>query len=418
MADQPAAAEMLRIGLITGEYPPLQGGVGAFTQELARHLHALGHEIHVITKRAARPAPPSAEGLGERPVARPSWRSLNDPLELPYGWLHPRARRWGWSDVGMMAELALRYDLDVVNIQYQAAAYNMRSAAINLAARRLRGLATVVTTFHDLRVPYLFPKAGGLRQAAVRWLATGGHGVIVTNRPDYEEVLSWGLAEPTVRQIPIGSNIPTTTVLPEAVAVVRRRLGLRPADALLGYFGFLNESKGADLLVQALAQLPPHVHLVFIGGRTGDSDQANNQAFLEQLDGLIERLGLGERIHWSGYLDDSAVSEHLQASELMVLPYRDGVSLRRGTLMAALAHGQPVVSTTPNGPVPELAHGENIWLVPPGDVGGLASALHRLLDDHPLRDRLGAGALATAPLFSWERIAADTATFYTYLRHR
>jgi polysaccharide biosynthesis protein PslF len=210
-------------------------------------------------------------------------------------------------------------------------------------------------------------------------------------------VLSWGLAEPTVRQIPIGSNIPTTTVLPEAVAVVRRRLGLRPADALLGYFGFLNESKGADLLVQALAQLPPHVHLVFIGGRTGDSDQANNQAFLEQLDGLIERLGLGERVHWSGFLDDSAVSEHLQASDLMVLPYRDGVSLRRGTLMAALAHGRPVVSTTPNGPVPELAHGENIWLVPPGDVGGAGRRPHRLLDDHPLRDRLGAGALATAP---------------------
>ncbi|MDT8306815.1 MAG: glycosyltransferase family 4 protein [Anaerolineae bacterium] len=398
----------MRIGLITGEYPPMQGGVGAFTYELARQLHALGHEVHVFTSRAARPSPP--EGV------RVSWRTLNEPVEVPYGWLYPRARRWGWGDMGTIADIALRYELEVVNIQYQAAAYNMRSAAINLAPWRLRGLTTVVTTFHDLRVPYLFPRAGGLRTAAVRQLARGSHGVIVTNRPDYEQVLAWGMDAATVRRIPIGSNIARRDVSPDILATVRRQLGLRPIDQLAGYFGFLHESKGADLLLEALAALPETVHLVFIGGRTGDSDRANNEEFVAKLDRLIAELDLTERVHWTGFVEDAEVSAFLQASDVVVLPYRDGISLRRGTLMAALAHGRPVLSTLPEEPVAELGHGESVWLVPAGDSEALATALERLLADGALRAQLGAAAGETAEMFSWERIAAETAAFFSALR--
>jgi glycogen synthase len=39
----------MRIGLITGEYSPDQGGVGDFTRELGKALAALSHDVHVIT---------------------------------------------------------------------------------------------------------------------------------------------------------------------------------------------------------------------------------------------------------------------------------------------------------------------------------------------------------------------------------
>ncbi|MBU0702261.1 MAG: glycogen/starch synthase [Chloroflexi bacterium] len=42
----------MRIGLISGEYPPDQGGVGDFTRELARALADIGHEIHVIATQS------------------------------------------------------------------------------------------------------------------------------------------------------------------------------------------------------------------------------------------------------------------------------------------------------------------------------------------------------------------------------
>ena len=51
----------MKIGLITGEYPPQQGGVGDFTRELARALIAAGHEAQVITTAAG--GQPSAANL-------------------------------------------------------------------------------------------------------------------------------------------------------------------------------------------------------------------------------------------------------------------------------------------------------------------------------------------------------------------
>ena len=43
----------MRIGFVTGEYPPMQGGVGAFTRELARAMVKVGHEVYVHTKIGA-----------------------------------------------------------------------------------------------------------------------------------------------------------------------------------------------------------------------------------------------------------------------------------------------------------------------------------------------------------------------------
>ncbi|MDQ3700472.1 MAG: glycosyltransferase, partial [Chloroflexota bacterium] len=48
----------MRIGLVTGEYPPDVGGVGDHTHRLAHELAARGHAVHVVTsaRRGADPA--------------------------------------------------------------------------------------------------------------------------------------------------------------------------------------------------------------------------------------------------------------------------------------------------------------------------------------------------------------------------
>lgn len=414
---------VLKLGLVTGEYPPMEGGVGAFTQELARALAAAGHQIHIITDRRARPSA----------TPRRVW-DLLEPVDIGFATLHPHVRGWRWSSLATVVNVVERYELDLVNIQYQAAAYDMRSAAINFLPWRLKGLTKTAVTFHDLRVPYLFPKAGRLRQAAVTFMARQAHGVIVTNPQDYQSLIpnlqsldspfeDAGLRQnkspfpplpSSLCQIPIGSNIETYTPNHIEIAEIREKLGLTPADCLLGYFGFLNESKGADTLIRALARLGERVHLVFIGGQTGDSD-ATNQAFLQQLRGLIAELGLGERVHWTGFVPAARVSAHLHAADLMVMPYRDGVSLRRGTLMATLAHGRPLITTAPTILTPELVHGQNVWFVPTDDVPALVEAIQTVTADPTLRARLGEGAAQVAGLFSWEKIAAQTTAFFTKL---
>ena len=338
--------------------------MGAFTAELAKVLHRMGYTIHIITSRESRP-----------PDAPRALSSVGEPIDLGFAQLHPRINRWRWPSLAVITDIVLRYELDVVNIQYQPAAFNMNSAAINFLPWRLKNVVKTAVTFHDLRVPYLFPKAGRLRQAAVSFLARSADGVIATNPADYQvlvdifqrkgaEAQRWN----HIAQIAIGSNITVHPTNHIEIAEIRQSLGLDSHDVLLGYFGFLNESKGADTLIEALAQLDGRFHLVFIGGQTGASDSANNQAFLDGLRAQIAAQGLAERVHWTGFLSDARVSAHLRAADMLVMPYRDGASLRRGTLMAALAHGRPLITTTPTAITPQLIAGENCCLVPVGDV--------------------------------------------------
>ncbi|NJM39820.1 MAG: glycosyltransferase family 4 protein [Anaerolineae bacterium] len=69
----------MRIGLIAGEYPPLQGGLGDYTRELARALAEAGHEPHVLCRfvegaRAIETAPLGPHGLAvHRLISQWDW---------------------------------------------------------------------------------------------------------------------------------------------------------------------------------------------------------------------------------------------------------------------------------------------------------------------------------------------------------
>jgi glycosyltransferase involved in cell wall biosynthesis len=388
----------MRIGLVTGEFPPLKGGVGDYTHELAKAFAALGHAVHVLTIRPCAAFPASDAAFT----------------------LHPIIRRWSWTSLFQIRALARTLQLDVLNIQYQAAAFGL-SAPIHFLPRLCgfgppptAALKTVVT-FHDLRIPYLFPKAGKLRPAAVSYLARSASGVIVTDPADEVELRRRGITR--LAQIPIGSNIAPAPPPGYDRAAWRARLGVDAQELLLGYFGFLNESKGGDTLIEALASLVAGgapVKLVLIGHRTGSSD-ATNAAFGDRMEALVVRHQLADRILRTGYVEAAEVSAYLLACDALALPYRDGISFRRGSLMAALVHGCPIISTQPAGPLPGLRPGENVYLVPPDAPEALARAVLELRASPELRSRLGAGAAALSAQFAWDKIAARTVEFWRSL---
>jgi glycosyltransferase involved in cell wall biosynthesis len=386
----------MRIGLVTGEYPPDQGGVGDFSRELGQALVALGHHVHVLTGKL-------------RPTQRVE-RSTEHALPT----VHRVVEGWNWGCWRSILAQARELELDVLNVQYQAAAYSMR-AAIHFVPRP-QARPPVVVTFHDLKVPYLFPKAGPVRWCVVRMLARSADAVIATNQEDYLR-LEPELPRAQLNLIPIGSNIPPSPPLSYEREAERARWGVGPSDLLLGYFGFLNESKGGEELIQALALLLEHgveAHLLMIGGRFGSSDPTN-RAYAQRVDDLIDRLDVRERVHWTGYSSPEEVSAGLLATDVCVLPYRDGVSFRRGTLHACLAHGRPLVTTQPAVDLPEVRDGDNMLLAAPRDPRSLAEAVSRIAADPVLRARLEAGATALAAEFTWERIARQTAALFRRL---
>jgi glycosyltransferase involved in cell wall biosynthesis len=398
----------MRVCLLSGEFPPMQGGVGDFTREIGLALNKLGATVTVLSSVEAEPhgaTEPSPEGGS---ILR------RDGLSLT---VLPVVKRWDFSCWATIGQFLNRSKPQIMNIQYQTAAYQMHPA-INLLPWRLRlsrSRPRVVVTFHDLKQPYLFPKAGPLRRWVTSALIRGSDAAIVTNVEDREEARRYGPRN--LQLFPIGSNITPGTVPGYDREVWRRQRGVGANEVLLCYFGFLNESKGGDTLFRALARLVGDgqpIKLLMIGGKVGSSDPTN-VAYLREMEALIAELGLTDHVLWTGYVDGPEVSASFWGADICVMPYRDGVSFRRGTLMAALVHGMPIVSTYPQVEVPEIIEDQNMALVPAGDVAALVSKISQVAASDSLRQRLAQGATELSKLFSWEGIAQDTLELYQRL---
>ena len=142
----------------------------------------------------------------------------------------------------------------VAHIQYQTGAYEMRPTVNSLPILlRFFGHKSTVVTFHDLLVPYLFPKAGPVREWANHLLARTATAVVATNPADAARLASWGVRR--VELIPIGSNIPNNPPPDYNRDLWRANFGVPRETTLLAYFGFLNSTKGIDDLLRAVSIL-------------------------------------------------------------------------------------------------------------------------------------------------------------------
>lgn len=380
----------IKLLLISGEYPPMEGGVADFTAIVGERLARRGATVHVLTSEQA--------GNGSRPDSGVT--------------VHARLADWGFRSLyGAVRDLVDRFAPDLINIQYQTAAFGMHPA-INMLPRTVRDVP-VVTTFHDLKVPYLLPKAGALRRWVNFDLARHCQAVIATNAQD-QAALERDSQVKRIEMIPIGSNIPCRLPAGYDRAIWRGQWGVSNRTTLASFFGFLNDSKGAIELIEALKQLVTDelpVDLVMIGGAVSSSN-ASNQVYYDRVKNAIAELDLQDHVFWTGYVSNEEVSAAFNSADICVLPFADGASFRRGSLMAALVHGAPIISTYPQVSIPELVHGENIYLVPPGDSAAVANAIRDLARDEALRQRLALGARELARLFDWDTIADRTLALF------
>ena len=375
---------------VTGEYPPMAGGVGAYTQALAQALGDLDVKVSVLTSTAAGPA-----------------RAEGDVT------IYPLIRRWGWKAMRQTASLAKEIGADWVHVQYQTAAFQM-NPAINLAPAtwRSQGL-NVAWTYHDLRFPYLFPKIGDRVRQSVNLRPLHAADVVIATDPSDRDRLA--RKRDDVITIPIGSNIPAQSISSAERMAHRQGLGYAAQDLVIGYFGFLNRSKGGLMLIRtlhALIQSGLPAQLLMIGDRVGASDPTNH-AYLQEVEALAQNLGVADRIQWTGFLPDSAVSLALTACDLMLLPFTDGASLRRGSLMAALAHGCPIVTTIPDD-LTGFVDGQDLLFVPREDAQAAAQAVSRIAQDPALAQALGAQARQVSRQFTWESIARQHLDLYLH----
>jgi glycosyltransferase involved in cell wall biosynthesis len=164
---------------------------------------------------------------------------------------------------------------------------------------------------------------------------------------------------------------------------IRRELDI-PADAVaLCHIGRVSPVKGQRELLEALARLTPRrpeVRVVLVG-----EDVEAGGAYRAELERLAASLGLGEIVRFAGFRPEAAAA--LKEMDVLVLPsWIEGLPL---VVLEAMAQAKPVVATAVGGTPEAVIDGETGLLVPPRDRVALMEALERVLDDDPLRRRLG-----------------------------
>jgi glycosyltransferase involved in cell wall biosynthesis len=185
---------------------------------------------------------------------------------------------------------------------------------------------------------------------------------------------------------------------------LRASLGLSPGHLVVGITARVQRHRRFDLLLGAMARLAqavPEARLLVIGRGTHLEQTARRPA---------ERLGLGQRVIFTGYRS-ADYPDVLRACDVftMLVPGSDGGCR---ALLESAACGLPAV-TTDLGSLPEIVENGETGLVVPPDAGRLAAAWRALLEDAPLRRKLGAAARQHAErCFSPHRLAEQVERLY------
>ena len=358
--------------VVFGSGHPFRGGVARTTTEMVSGLVDRGNEVSYLTPRSQYPSwlfPGASDRDPDACRRLDCARAVLEPMN-PVSW---RASRG----------LALAVRADAWIIPYWTWAW---AGLWRFLLRRPHPPALAVVhnpVDHD---------GGLLRQRAAR-MVLGRCQALFTHAGSLERHLSRSYPAVPVGSYPFPSAAPGQSYDPSAARV---ELDLPPHRRIALFVGLIRPYKGVDILIDAMARLSADADwlLLVAGEPWGDLEAA--------LTKQVADLGLGDRVRLSlGWVPEAEMPRLLAAADLVVLPYRSGS--QSAVAPMALAAGVPVLTTDIGGVAEIVRHGVDGWVVEPGSVGALATAIVEL--DRPILERLARGAVEGRDRFTWSGYA-------------
>jgi starch synthase len=372
--------------MLTREYPPeVYGGAGVHVEYLARSLARLV-DLTVHCQGADRP-----DAIAHRP-----WDKL----------------------AGATSALqVISTDLAVTAAVGGADLVHSHTWYANLAGylgSLLYGVPHVMTA-HSLEPlrPWKAEQLGGgyaLSSWCERTAIESAAAVIAVSQGMAADILASYPAVPADRVHVIYNGIDADQYRPDHERDVLDRFGIDPAEPSVVFVGRVTRQKGLPVLLRAAEWIDPAAQLVLCAGQ---ADTAELQA---EVTGLVQHLrATRSGVIWlPGMLAKSEVIQILSHATVFTCPSEyEPLGIVN---LEAMACGAAVVASAVGG-IPEVvADGQSGLLVPPGDERALAAAVNALLADPARAAEFGAyGRRRATAEFSWDKIAAQTASLYAEL---
>ena len=257
----------------------------------------------------------------------------------------------------------------------------------------LWGVPKLVALVHHLFGATVFREAPAPLAAAV-WLSERPLGVLYKKVPF--EAVSVSTADDLVaRGIPrhairvIYNGVDSSRLTPNPVE--------RSEKPLFVYLGRLKKYKRVDVVIRAFAELNVPEATLEIAG-TGD--------YRARLEGLVNSLGLSDRVKFLGFISEEAKLHLLRRAWASTLASpKEGWGISN---LEAAACGTPVIAANSPGIRESVVDGETGFLVPQDDSVAMAAAMRGIVESRDLVDVLGAAGRRFAETFTWERASNDT----------
>ena len=422
LATGPAVLRVLRIVIGVPELQPLQqvmrGEPADATYIIQGHiaagLRARGHSLTfvapgnltetVCSSDPLRPevAPRTWSGSRWFDVAsKNSWR-VQRMLGVPYLNVFSNYRRFD-SCLRCLPGHDLVYERN-----------GLYNAGVAMACKRLR-LPYVVFFEADQIAEHDFmgrPLTGLLRwraKALLRYnLGVAACVICVSEAGKLHLMTNWNVPAEKIVVFPNAVDVQRFRPDPEARAQVRASLGLTTNSVIVfvgNFFHWHDVATLLDAFARVLAKYP-HARLLLVG------DGAQRQAMMQR---AADR-GLGRAVQFTGAVPHADVPRLVAAADVAVAPYprmTHELWLSPLKLFEYMATGAAVVASGVGQVADVLQDGSNGLLVPPGDASAMAAAVRRLIDDAPLRSRLGRQAREDAVRkHSWEQYLSRLERLY------
>jgi glycogen synthase len=389
----------MRVAMVTWEYPPLVvGGISPHVDGLSSALVRAGHDVVVLT--LAHPdAPSDCVVDGVRVLRAPA-----DQPWLPEDGFVARMASANHHLVRLSARLA-GWRPDVVHAHDWLVAW----AGDTLSALwDVPMVATVHATERGRGGGHVPPGQPSAISSVEWWLTYQARQVIACSHFMVREVVD-AFSTPADKVHMVPNGVDADVWAPPAVSPPTRGRGDGTEGPLVVSWGRVQHEKGFQTLVDAAAMLRygvPGLRVV-VAGRGGHLDALRNQA---------DHLGVGDIVHFAGFVPDEHLRAMLHRANAVVIPsFYEPFGI---VALEALAARAPLVAAASGGLAEILTGTDAALLYPPGDAGALADRLRRLLHDPAsAKAQQDAGDELVRSRYSWDAVAAQTVPVYELAGH-